>query len=227
VIPPRHRAKVEYFPVTAMAADDMPPPPSPPPAGDGTLRLLTAGRLVLVKRVDFAIRALARLRAARPDLRTALEVVGDGPERPRLEALAAELGLGDAVRFAGWMTRHGVLDRMRASDAFVFPSLREGGGFVIVEAMACGRPVVCLDAAGPGFLVEPEWGLKIAPRDPEQVVADLSAALRRLADDPDLRERLGRAGRRRVEEALLLDRLGERLRDVIGRILERERGGRP
>jgi len=224
VIPPRFRAKIEFFPVTAMDAEGMPPPPGPPPPGDGTFRILTASRLVLVKRVDFAIRALARMRAESPGLRAVLEVVGEGPERPRLERLAADLGLGDAVRFAGWTTRDGVLARMRASDAFVFPSLREGGGFVLVEAMASGRPVVCLDAAGPGFLVEDGWGIKVEPRDPEQVVVDLAAALGRLAGDAALRERLGRAGRARVEEALVLDRLGERLRDIYARVLAGGRG---
>jgi Glycosyltransferase len=118
------------------------------------------------------------------------------------------------IRFVPWMPRRELITRMTACDVFLFPSLREGGGIVVIEAMACGKPVVALDSAGPGFHIQPEWGLKVEPRNPEQVVEDLAAALERLWKDPGLRLRLGRAARRRAEDFYLWDRLGERLRDI-------------
>ena len=125
------------------------------------------------------------------------------------------------------MPRQELIARMTDCDVFLFPSLREGGGIVVIEAMACGKPVVALNAAGPGFHVQPEWGIKIEPRNPAQVVDDLALALERLQADPDLRLRLGRAARRRAEDFYLWDRLGERLREIqveaLGHTLTAER----
>ncbi|MHB8055235.1 MAG: glycosyltransferase family 4 protein [Candidatus Aminicenantales bacterium] len=221
VIPPRYRGKVEFFALNGIAAEDL-LPAAPRPSDNGLLRILTVARMVLVKRIDFAIRAFARFGAAHPGIPAVLEIVGEGPERAKLDKIAAALALGDRVRFVGWMSREAVLERMRNCDIFLFPSLREGGGFVVIEAMACARPVICLDAAGPGFLIHDEWGIKVKPENPEQVVGDLADALGRLAADPGLRERLGRAARRRVEEYHLFDRMGERLQEIYERALSRK-----
>lgn len=220
VIPPRYRDKVELFALNGIAAEDL-LPVAARPSDEGTLRILTVARMVLVKRLDFALRAFARFAAAHPDIPAVLEIVGEGPERAKLEKIAAEFALGERVRFAGWLSRGEVLERMRKCDIFLFPSLREGGGFVLIEAMSCAKPVVCLDAAGPGFLVREEWGMKVKPLNPDQVVNDLAAALGRLAEDPGLRERLGLAARRRVEDYHVFDRMSERLQKIYERALSR------
>lgn len=219
VIPPRYRDKVEFFALNGIAAEDLPPADSHPPQGGRPLRILCVARMVLVKRLDFAIRAFARFAAAHPEIPAVLDIVGEGPERSGLGRLVAEFALGDRVRFPGWMSRSEVLERMRDCDIFLFPSLREGGGFVVIEAMACAKPVLCLDAAGPGFIIQEGWGMKVKPVNPEQVVADLAGALGRLAVDAGLRDRLGRAARRRVEEFHVFDRMSERLLDVYLRAL--------
>ncbi len=85
---------------------------------------------------------------------------------------------------------------MRRSDVLLFPSLRDGGGAVVVEAMACGLPVVCLDVGGPGFHVREGVGTKVGPGRPDAVAAELAAALGRFWCDPGLRDRLGRLGER-------------------------------
>lgn len=223
VIPARFHEKVSFFTVNGISPEDLPPaiPPRPAPRA---IRILTASRLVLVKRIDFALRAFARFASACPETKAIFEIIGEGPEEGRLRRLAADLNLGGRVVFSGWMSRAGVLDRMAACDVFLFTSLREGGGFVLIEAMACARPIVCLDAAGPGFLIQEDWGLKVQPRDPEQVVEDLAVALDRLARDPGLRERLGRAGRIRVENYHIFDRLGELLQDIYTRALNARKG---
>jgi glycosyltransferase involved in cell wall biosynthesis len=107
--------------------------------------LLFAGRLIRDKRVDLALQAVARVASIRPDIRCC--IVGDGPERPQLEAMADDLGIRSNVRFLGFLDDSRDLYRlMRASKTFLFPSQREGFGIVVVEAAACGLPVIAIDA---------------------------------------------------------------------------------
>ena len=143
-----------------------------------------------------------------------LELVGEGPERPRLEALASRLGIADRIVWTPWSTRSEVFQKMRQSDVFLFPSLRDGGGAVVVEAMASGLPTVCLDVGGPGFHVREPWGIKVAPGRPDAVAAELAAALGRFWCDPGLRDRMGRAARERAASYYEWGRLGERLRGI-------------
>jgi glycosyltransferase involved in cell wall biosynthesis len=103
---------------------------------------------------------------------------------------------------------------MAKCDVFLFPSFREGGGAVIVEAMAKAKPVIGLDTGGPALHIQPEWGIKVAPTSYDQVLGDLSSALQRLFLDGNLRHRLGEAARRRAMDYYLLDRLGERLEKI-------------
>lgn len=89
----------------------------------------------------------------------------------------------------------------------------------MVEAMAAGKPIVCLDLAGPGLHVTPECGMKITPGCPKHTVRDMAAALERLYQDKELRVRMGRAGRKRAAECYHWDRLGDRLLEIYGRLL--------
>ena len=107
--------------------------------------LLFAGRLIQSKGVHLLIEALALLREAMPGVRC--RIVGDGPERARLETRVHELGLGGNMLFSGFLDSHAaVVAAMKASRVFVLPSSREGFGIVVVEAAACGVPCVTIDA---------------------------------------------------------------------------------
>jgi glycosyltransferase involved in cell wall biosynthesis len=196
---------------------------------NGHFQLLTAGRLVPLKGFDLAIRAFKTFIEGRiqdpglrtldsglptpdPGLRTAqLTIVGDGPERPRLQALIGALGLEDRVRLVNWMRREDLFREMARCDAFVFPSLRDGGGLVVVEAMAAGKPVICLDLGGPGLHVTQACGLKVPASSPEQAVRELACGLQRLYVDPLLRQQLGQAARQRAQEVYDWDRVAERI----------------
>jgi glycosyltransferase involved in cell wall biosynthesis len=108
---------------------------------------------------------------------------------------------------------------MRASDVFLFPSLRDGGGAVVVEAMAAGKPVICMDLAGPGLHVTENCGIKVSPQTPDQTIKSIADALERLYGDRELLARMGEAARHRVEEAYVLDKLGDRLRGIYEGVL--------
>jgi len=222
-IPARRRDKVRFFPVTGASPEDLAPVPLKKP-DDGLFRILTTGRLVRYKCFDFALRAFALFVRADPGRSSRFEIIGQGPEGRALRKLVGDLGLSDLVDFIPWLSRKEVIAKMAAADAFLFPSLREGGGIVVIEAMASGTPVVCIDAAGPGFHIQSDWGIKIEPGDKDQVIRDLSDALGRLAQDPGLRRRLGEAARKRAEEFYIWDRLGDRLltiyEEVLGRSLK-------
>lgn len=85
--------------------------------------------------------------------------------------------------------------------------------------MAAGLPIVCLDYGGPGEMVTDECGIKVEPITPEQTINDLADALLRLANDPDLRERMGEAGKKRVMEHYSWEKKGEFIRKVYGEVL--------
>jgi glycosyltransferase involved in cell wall biosynthesis len=113
---------------------------------------------------------------------------------------------------------------MASSDVLLFPSLRDGGGTVVIEAMSAARPVVCLNAGGPGLHITESCGIKVDPQSPPKTVADLAAALERLYLDDGLRERMGAAGRERARESYHWDKLGDRLMEIYRPILSPEAG---
>jgi glycosyltransferase involved in cell wall biosynthesis len=203
--------KIVDFPVNGISPEDIAPTGAAAPARNG-FRLLYVGRFDPIKGLPLAFEALRILSVIAPG--TTLELVGEGPERQRLEALAARLGISDRLVWTPWSPRAEVFAKMRTSDVFLFPSLRDGGGAVVVEAMASGLPVVCLDLAGPGLHVRDEYGIKVPSGRPDAVAAGLAGALGRFWCDPGLRGRMGSAARERAASYYEWSRLGERLRGI-------------
>ena len=173
----------------------------------GPLRVVSVGRLVSWKGFALGLEAFAgAVRSGDAALEDAeLVVVGDGPERRRLARLARALEVGDRVTMVGAVPRARALEVVAGSHVLLHPSLHDSGGFVTLEAMAAGLPVVCLDLGGPALQVTPETGVAVAATSPAQAVAGLEDALRRLAADPALCDRMGRAGRARVQAAFRWD----------------------
>jgi glycosyltransferase involved in cell wall biosynthesis len=221
-IPDRLQHKVHLFPVNGISSDDLSileeDAPSQQSRLDAPFQVFSAGKLLGLKGYGLAIRGFGRFAEGHPNAQ--FTIVGDGPEFPRLEVLVRHLGLGKQVRFERWMVREQLLARMRSCDVLLFPSLRDGGGAGVVEAMAAGKPVICLDLAGPGMHVTPECGIKIAPESPDQAVSHIAKALDRLCQDGDLRLQMGRNARQRAEQAYHWDRLGERLFEIYGQAVK-------
>lgn len=165
---------------------------------NGSFRLLYVGRLVYWKGLHLALMAFARLRADHPW--ATLTVVGSGPDEAWLHDVARRLGLDGAVNWIPRLAHAAVMRAYARHDAFLFPSLHDSSGNVVLEALSSGLPVVCLDAGGPGVLVDPSCGFKIRPGDPQQVVEDLTRALAALAGDAALTRHMGEAALRRAWE---------------------------
>jgi glycosyltransferase involved in cell wall biosynthesis len=117
------------------------------------------------------------------------------------------------------MSREELLGEMAQCDVFFFPSLRDGGGLVVVEAMSAGKPVVCLDLAGPGVHVTEACGVKVPAHSPQQAIRDLAGALERLYVDPALRRKMGEAARRRAEQVYEWDRVAGRILEAYEKVL--------
>jgi glycosyltransferase involved in cell wall biosynthesis len=143
--------------------------------------------------------------------------VGDGPERPRIEKLAQEAGLGpDRLRFLGFRTD--IADLLGAADFFVLPSRAEGLPISMLEAMSHGLPVVATAAGGSVEACTDGGQGYLVPIDDHAALAD---AMARLAADPALRRRLGEAGLARVRDEFSFDRTAERYEALYGRMLGR------
>ena len=171
-----------------------------PPAPDGPARFLMIGRNVAFKGHQFGIEAFAEaVRSGDPAMDGAeLWLIGDGPERASLEALAHRLGVTQSVRFLGSIPRDAVLDCFAQAHALVHPSLHESGGGVCLEAMAAARPVLGFALGGTRIHVSEAAGILVPADCPRASVTDLAHALRTVAADPVRRREMGEAGRRTV-----------------------------
>lgn len=170
--------------------------PTAPATQRDIFEILFVGRLSVHKDLPTLLRALKRLRA---DLTLAarLTIIGDGPERAALEQLTRQLGLDGRVNFRGWMDRRHLREAYQKADVLVLPSLDEGMPNVVLEAMACGLPVVATSIKGIVDLVEDgQTGFLFPPGDDQA----LSNQLAQLIRNHELRRVMGAAVRRRAEE---------------------------
>jgi len=186
---------------------------SPP----GRLDIVCVARLAPVKDHATLLRAMRQVLAQAPQAR--LRLVGDGPERAPLQALARELGIGDRVEFAGF--RRDIPAVMAQCDIFALSSLSEGTSVTLLEAMAAGRPIVATGVGGtPALIRDGENGFLVPPGRPEA----LAQRLLQLAGDAPLRRRMGLVNRTRVEREFGLSAMVARYQQLY---LTPRRGNTP
>jgi glycosyltransferase involved in cell wall biosynthesis len=180
-------------------------------ATDRTFVVGTIARLDPVKDLSTLVRAAAGVSR---QLDIAVVVIGDGPERDKLERLSIDAGLGPSIRFLGH--RDDARDWLAGFDAYVNSSISEGVSLTILEAMAAALPVVATRVGGTPEVVDDSCGRLVPARD----LAPLAGALGELAASPDLGRRLGDAARARVESRFTIEQMVEAYRQVyleIGR----------
>ena len=165
-------ASTRLAPAIGLEAREFPPREYRPRSGP--LRLLFAGNLLALKGLDLAFEAL---KASGCDARFTL--FGKGDFQPLLKRLAANLGLTDRIEFSGSVPRKELLRTYGDFDVFLFPSLHDTGGYSVIEAMANGLPVICLDVGGPGTAVQAGCGVKIPLGRRGEVIRALAEAIQR------------------------------------------------
>jgi glycosyltransferase involved in cell wall biosynthesis len=167
--------------------------------------LISVCRLSKRKGLEYLLEALPRVIEKEKNLR--LLIVGDGPERGRLQQLTERLGLQGNVIFVGSMPNDELVGYYNLADIFVLPSLHEGMGIVFLEAMACGLPVVTTKTGGmTDFVVDGKTGLLVEPRNPKQ----LAGALIKMVEDKGYQERLSKNAREMVGREYTWEKAAER-----------------
>jgi len=152
------------------------------------------GRLVDWKRLDLVLHALVHL----PDCR--LEVIGDGDMRSLWTELARRLNVADRVSWVGWLPQSKCARRLQGATALFLPSIYECGGAVVLEAMACGIPVVATAWGGPKDYVDDSCGILVDPSSAESIIKGFTDAGRKLADDSEFRAKLGVGAKDRARQ---------------------------
>jgi glycosyltransferase involved in cell wall biosynthesis len=176
------------------------------PVPGAKLELIFVGGLIPCKACDLGLRAAAPL--LRSDL-ARFTVVGDGPERNRLEQLVKSLGIEKAVSFCGWVSHDEVLSRLRSADVMVFPSVRDFGAGVVFEALATGAVPLVADFGGPGDIVNSEIGYKVPLTNESDFVAQMEKILADLAGNRGLLHPLRQQGMSYARERLTWDAKAE------------------
>ena len=192
-------------------------PPVDRSGRSGPVRLLHVGRIVRTKGLRDVIRAVHLL----SDHDLVLDVLGEGDDRGACEELVHDLGLEDRVAFHGQVPRAVVDGFYERADVFAFPSYREPGGSVVLEAMSYGLPLVVCDRGGPAANVDESCAFRIPAVSPAQMSSDCASALRALAVDPELRHRMGAAARTRAASTHLWAHRLERMAALYAAVTRR------
>lgn len=190
------------------------------PRTSGPIRCVFIGRLVPYKGADMLIEAAAALVR---EGKLTLEIIGDGPQMPDLKALVAREGIESGVMLAGWVAHEKLQEHLAAADLFTFPSIREFGGAVVLEAMAVGVVPIVMDYGGPGELVTPRTGWLLPMGSREQIVARLGDVLRQLAVHPEQIEEKTGPAYERAHRLFTWDAKAEQVLAVYRWVLDRRR----
>ncbi|UTW44874.1 glycosyltransferase family 4 protein [bacterium SCSIO 12696] len=161
--------------------------------------LIFVGRLVPYKGADMLLEAVGQLDSAVKE-KINLLIVGDGPEMPKLREMVKELGLEEFVELCGWVSQSQTLDYYRRSDIFCFPSVREFGGAVVLEAMANALPCIVVNNGGIGEFVNEKVGFKVEPKSREYVISETAASIEVLVRDAEMRLSMSREAMRYAED---------------------------
>lgn len=184
-------------------------------APSSPLKILSIGNLIPIKGHELLIRAMAHLTREFPSLE--LDIVGEGAERARLEALVSELQVAHKVHFYGRQSRAQVAEAMRRCMIFALPSRYEGLGCVYLEAMSCGKPVIGCRGQGIAEVIRQGASGYLVATDSEK---ELEIATGTLLRDPVRRRDLGRVARATILDRFTLERQAQNLMQVYGKSLE-------
>lgn len=159
-------------------------------------RLFSAGNFEMRKGSRLLLLAFQQAHRENPELR--LRLAGDGPELQRSRDWVAANRLDEIITFCGRRSHSEMAEEFAEADVFVFPSIRDTSGAIVLEAMACGLPVICLDHQGARLMVGENGGLRVPAQNLDLTVRGIADAILKLSGDTSLRESLGIAARARV-----------------------------
>lgn len=178
------------------------------------VKLVISARLISIKNIPTAIRALSYIKTNK---RWQLTIIGSGPDLGIINKEIKHQGYNN-VKIIPSMPREEALNLIQESDIFVFPSLKEGGTWALMEAMAIGLPVVCANWAGMAVETNEETAIRLYVSEPKQMEIDMGAALTRLINDSDLRKKIGSAARERIRTLFSWEAKGDFMENLFDKL---------
>lgn len=197
--------------------------PETAPRSDGPLKILAGGNLEGRKGVAVALEGLAMAKKA--GARFFYRVTGRGPELDHLQRLAARLGIEQEVSIGQGFAREDYMRELQSTDLYLLPSLREGGGLTMMEAMLAGCVPIVADAGGPGTAVTDECGVRIPIESPNQMAQAIAEAIVRFDRDRPLLAQMSAAAPRHIAQQYSQDRFIRSIREVYDRAPASHPGG--
>lgn len=214
VFPQKYRHKVIVALETGMSKDVLQRfMPATGSIKDNIVRFVYVGRLIAIKNIEAALRAVAQI--PKEQVHFTLTIVGDGPLRNSLKELSRILGIADRINLIGAVSQDEAIHILQQSDVFLFPSLKEGGTWSLMEAMAVGLPVICLDTTGMHVITDDICAIRINPTSPEDTLRQMAEAVKLLAVSPELRAQMGTHGRQRIAEHFSWSQKGVFMEDLL------------
>lgn len=199
--------RVEQLPQAALSDEEVESLGAFPPPPPGPFRVICLGRLLHWKGFHLAIRAFGLFAQKNPDAE--LWIVNDGPFLSELQRTAARAGVTSQVKFLGHLPRYSdVLAKLAQAHVLMHPALHEAFGNVCQEALAAGRPVICLDIGGPASQITPQCGFAAPVTSPAVAVEAMAACLTKLSADRALLAAMSAAARARIQEKFTMRSLG-------------------
>ena len=219
-IPDAYKAKCVFMPENGIDVNRFDKPRAA--SFELPLKLCFVGRLVPYKGADMLLEAIAPL--AR-DGKVTLDIVGDGPQMPVLKQIVEDNGIGNAINFAGWVKHTQVQEHLSNAHVFSFPSIREFGGGVVLEAMALGVVPLIVNYGGPAEVMSPDSGLSVPLGPRHAIVNALQRRITELVDDPSPLAAMSSAARARVKNMFTWQAKAEQVEQVYAWALGR--GSKP
>lgn len=196
VIPKKFQSKVHTILETSMESEIFNFSSDHKKQNDKTIKLVFTGRLTPSKNVISIVKSLRFVPLSYP---IQLTIIGSGSEKSKIKQEIEKYHLQDRVQFISEIARNEVLQELTQSDIYLFPSLREGGSWALMEAMAIGLPVICLNWSGMTVITDDASAIRLPVTNPEQMPKDMAQAIRKLIDHPELRHKMGVAARERIK----------------------------
>lgn len=182
---------------------------------DGKIRFISTGRLLPSKNILSAIHSLKYLPE---NLDFEYYIIGSGTQKKKIKAEILRLHLADKVQIIDEMPRNQVLEELQNADIFLFPSLREGGSWALMEAMVIGLPVICLDWAGMSITTDDTCAIRLPVTNPKQMPKDMAYAIMKLVKNPKLRRQMGENGRKRIQTVFNWEAKGRFMEELLAEL---------
>ncbi len=216
-IPASGRDNTVYLPENAVNLARFNAEGRRPPSEVKPFRAVFVGRFVPLKGIDMLLRAFADADLPKDSM---VALIGDGPIRSDLESLAEELGIADRIEWPGWLPQNEIVKWFHRSSIFVLPSIKEFGGAVVLEAMACGLPCVVINYGGPGEYIDESTGVPIPLGSKDAMISSLRIALVELAKSPAKLDSMSQSCVETIQEHFTWSKKADRICSAYEQVLQ-------